>query len=162
MAYTEQQKSDHIRELQGNLHRLSHVRDLPHLSADGIYGSRTAEAVRAFQKQNGMRPTGEVDSGVWNAIVDAIRTDTAAAFPTGIRSYASGSDGAVIFLIQAMLLAVHARFDGMPQVAVSGVLDQETKDAVAHFQQHTSLPVSGAVDPATWHRLLAAAGVVLP
>ncbi|MCD8219039.1 MAG: peptidoglycan-binding protein [Ruminococcus sp.] len=30
---------------------------------DGIYGPRTAEAVRAFQKQNGMRPTGEVDSG---------------------------------------------------------------------------------------------------
>ena len=41
MAYTELQKQQHIRELQGYLHGISHIQQLPHVIPDGIYGEKT-------------------------------------------------------------------------------------------------------------------------
>lgn len=164
MAYTEQQKRDHIRELQGYLHSLSHVQNLPHVSADGIYGVHTAEAVREFQKQNQLRPTGETNSATWNAIVNAYQTDvgipafSVTIFPTSIRSHSLGSNGTEVYLIQALLQAIHETFAEIPAVTVNGLFDDQTKHAVEQFQNYTKLPSSGTVDSETWNRLLAASG----
>ena len=52
MAYTDEQKRQHILELQAYLHGISHQSQLPHLIPDGVYGENTANAVRLFQQQN--------------------------------------------------------------------------------------------------------------
>ena len=41
---------------------------------DGIYGDRTAEAVRAFQLHNALPPNGITDLLTWNRIVDQYNT----------------------------------------------------------------------------------------
>lgn len=41
---------------------------------DGIYGNRTAEAVRAFQLRNALPPDGIADLLTWNRIVDQYNT----------------------------------------------------------------------------------------
>ena len=162
MAYTEQQKQDHIRELQGYLHSLSHTQNLPHVSADGFYGVQTADTVREFQKQHQLRPTGEVNSATWNAIAQAhqkelgVPTFAAVVFPTGVQSYAIGASGTEVFLIQALLMAVHTIFRSLPAVTVHGTYDDKTRHAVEQFQALAALPTSGIVDPQTWNHLLAA------
>ena len=44
MAYTDEQKRQHILELQAYLHGISHQSQLPHLIPDGVYGENTANA----------------------------------------------------------------------------------------------------------------------
>ena len=41
---------------------------IPKITADGIYGPATAEAVRVFQKVFGLPQTGEVDYTTWYKI----------------------------------------------------------------------------------------------
>lgn len=54
MAYTEQDRRNHIRELQQYLYSLSFLDEtLPRVIPDGIYGRQTALAVRAFQQKTG-------------------------------------------------------------------------------------------------------------
>ena len=126
MAYTDEQKRQHILELQAYLHGISHQSQLPHLIPDGVYGENTANAVRLFQQQNQLPPTGETDTATWNAIAQAYRQESHRAFPA------------------------------VPQVRSSGVYDTATKNAVQQFQELTPLPPSGTVDAATWNHLLAA------
>ena len=75
MAYTDEQKRQHILELQAYLHGISHQSQLPHLIPDGVYGENTANAVRLFQQQNQLPPTGETDTATWNAIAQAYRQE---------------------------------------------------------------------------------------
>ena len=143
MAYTDEQKRQHILELQAYLHGISHQSQLPHLIPDGVYGENTANAVRLFQQQNQLPPTGETDTATWNAIAQAYRQEVRPTvlhlrlFPTGITAYAPGDKGSAVFVIQ-------------------GVYDTATKNAVQQFQELTPLPPSGTVDAATWNHLLAA------
>ncbi len=60
---------DKVRQLQQQLNRIA--RDypaIPQISADGIYGSLTAESVRAFQKIFDLPQTGVTDFPTWYAI----------------------------------------------------------------------------------------------
>lgn len=45
--------------------------DIPQIEVDGIYGARTQAAVRQFQLENGLTPSGTVDERTWNALVDS-------------------------------------------------------------------------------------------
>lgn len=162
MAYTDEQKRQHIRELQVYLHGISHRDLLPHLIPDGVYGENTTNTVRQFQQQNHLPPTGETDTATWNAIVQAylqeVRPPTShlRLFPTGITAYSLGDKGSAVFVIQGVLQALHSAFPGIPPVESSGVYDSATKNAVQQFQELTPLPPSGTVDAATWNHLLAA------
>lgn len=60
---------DKVRQLQQQLNRIAqNYPAIPTLVADGIYGSRTAEAVRTFQQIFGLNPTGVTDFATWYAI----------------------------------------------------------------------------------------------
>ena len=162
MAYTDEQKRQHILELQAYLHGISHQSQLPHRIPDGVYGENTANAVRLFHQQNQLPPTGETDTATWNAIAQAYRQEVRPTvlhlrlFPTGITAYAPGDKGSAVFVIQGVLQAIHSAFPAVPQVQSSGVYDTATKNAVQQFQELTPLPPSGTVDAATWNHLLAA------
>ena len=74
MAFTEDQKREFISELQHYLYVISyHNKKIPHIIADGIYGKETAEAVKIFQREHDIRPTGETDSTTWNEIVSVYK-----------------------------------------------------------------------------------------
>lgn len=62
-------RSDKVRQMQQQLNRISDAYPLiPKIAADGIYGERTAEAVRVFQKIFDMPQTGVVDYPTWYKI----------------------------------------------------------------------------------------------
>ena len=60
-----------VRQLQEQLNLIGdYYNAIPALSTDGIYGERTAEAVREFQRINNMPQTGVVDFPTWYRISD--------------------------------------------------------------------------------------------
>ena len=74
MPYTEQQKKEHIRELQTYLYGISLFdRRVPQVLPDGVYDRYTEEAVKAFQRAYGLPDTGETDSATWDRIAAIYR-----------------------------------------------------------------------------------------
>lgn len=60
-----------VRQLQEQLNLIGdYYTEIPALMVDGIYGERTAEAVRQFQRINNMPQTGVVDFPTWYRISD--------------------------------------------------------------------------------------------
>lgn len=60
---------DKVRQLQRQLNRIAQdYPAIPALSTDGIYGPRTAESVRIFQRIFGLPQTGVTDFATWYAI----------------------------------------------------------------------------------------------
>ncbi|QDV73522.1 serine hydrolase [Botrimarina mediterranea] len=53
----------------------------PDLSVDGDFGPNTDSAVKAFQKKNGLKPTGEVDGAFWKALGPLVMEDRPAPAP---------------------------------------------------------------------------------
>ena len=60
-----------VRQLQEQLARISRAYPaIPTITADGVYGSRTREAVEKFQSVFGLPVTGIVDYPTWYKISD--------------------------------------------------------------------------------------------
>lgn len=60
---------DKVRQIQQQLNRIGeNYPAIPRISADGLYGPRTAEAVRTFQRIFALPQTGSVDFATWYAI----------------------------------------------------------------------------------------------
>ena len=51
-----------------------HYSNLPRISADGIYQTETADAVRALQKEASLPETGILDRETWNALAALINS----------------------------------------------------------------------------------------
>lgn len=62
-------RSDKVRQMQEQLNRIAQNYPLiPKVSVDGIYGPRTEEAVKVFQKVFGLPQTGVIDFPTWYKI----------------------------------------------------------------------------------------------
>lgn len=58
-----------VRQLQEQLNRIArNYPAIPHITPDGIYGQRTLDAVKAFQRIFGLNPTGIADYPTWYQI----------------------------------------------------------------------------------------------
>lgn len=147
-----------IYELQTMLRRLESTKQL---ASDGIYGEKTARAVRAFQEANGLPPTGQTDQATWDAVRRAyasalILTDEAEPLRLALDAnqvIERGSDNLHLPLIQAMLHILRQFFPEMPQLRFTGVLDEQTAQAIAWFQNRANLPQTGEIDRFTWRAL---------
>ncbi len=50
--------------------------EIPRVAEDGIFGARTADAVRVYQRLFGIEPSGIVASTTWNSVAETYRTLT--------------------------------------------------------------------------------------
>lgn len=58
-----------VRQVQEQLNRIGDVYpSIPQIAADGVYGTATTEAVRAFQEIFGLPQTGDIDYATWYKI----------------------------------------------------------------------------------------------
>ena len=74
---------DKVRQLQTELNRIArNYPALPTISTDGIYGSRTSDSVRTFQRIFGLPVTGVTDYATWYKISDIYVGVTRIAEPT--------------------------------------------------------------------------------
>ena len=142
--YSEEQKSQHIYDLQTCLRRLQQERGVSPLVPDGIYGAETAEAVRAHQRECGLPVTGRVDRETWDSIYAAAAQLFAADTPPA----------AVLFFPRSGVLAPGSRGRAnTAPVPLTGEYDPETAAAVRLMQGVFILPQTGVTDRATWDAL---------
>lgn len=161
MAYTDQQKRQHIAELQRYLHTLemkggNGVTVIP----DGVYGTVTSSAIKDFQNDHGLPATGDTDSATWNEVVKEYRNIMARepipypVFPSADYVCKKGSTGTIVYVIQAILYELGNIYDNITGVDVCGNYTPATIKAVEEFQKKLGLPCTGEVDSMTWNSLL--------
>lgn len=152
-----------IRSLQTMLRTIAQV-DPKQISVipDGVYTGQTTDAVRSFQENHGLPPTGVADQDTWNRIVEAYRpaeTETAPAEPIYItlnpgKSFRKGDRSHHMNLVQAMLLTLAKAYPSFPVVALTGIFDDVTEEAVLALQLLSDLEANGVLDKNTWKNLV--------
>lgn len=128
---------------------------------DGIFDTSTAEAVRAFQRQNGLPITGAVDKDTYDLLYErSLEAEFAQSEPLPIylfkrgRSVKKGEIGDFVLLLKGLLNELTARYDGYAPLPPSNVFDDDTEAAVAELQSRNGLPPTGIVDAATWNAIV--------
>ena len=163
--YTDEQRRQHILDLQTFLRRIQREESHPSpLVRDGIFGPETEAAVRQFQQQHGLRPTGKADADTWNliynhyvplAISDTLPTPVQFFPPEAGATMAPGEKGCPVIVLQSMLNTMAVHFSGVRHLPLSGVYDEETELAVREAQVYFQLEPTGVTDRATWDALAA-------
>jgi len=152
-----------IRALQTMLRTIAQVDENQiNVIPDGVYSQQTADAVRSFQENMGLAPTGTVDQNTWEKIVETYRparTEVYPAEPVYInlnpgKSFRRGDRHHHISLIQAMLQLLSRVYSQFPDLALTGEFDAPTEKAVTLLQDLSGLPVNGILDKITWKHLV--------
>jgi peptidoglycan hydrolase-like protein with peptidoglycan-binding domain len=128
-----------VETLQYLLRARGHV-----LTVDGIFGSKTDAAVRAFQQQKGLAVDGIVGPATWSALIITVRP---------------GSQGDAVRGVQQEFQFRNLSGNPNQGLQVDGIFGSKTDAAVRAFQQalHLEIPsvtVDGIVGPVTWQALV--------
>ncbi|MDR0397276.1 MAG: peptidoglycan-binding protein [Oscillospiraceae bacterium] len=110
-------------------------------SIDGIYGSKTTAAVKAFQTRNGVAADGQVGNATFQRMISptAIRNGASSGSGESARSYLRyGDTGSAVLEMQRALKAL-GYYDG----PLSGNFLNQTLTAVRNFQSRNGLTVDG-------------------
>lgn len=131
---------------------------VPNVEFDGVFGAETENAVKTFQSLYGFAPTGVVDDDVFETIFDVYRgiietagdgIDTGAPpFPGEVLKLGSTGDNVVV--LQEFINATASIYSEVPPVEVTGVFDENTRDAVYAAQAFFDYPITGVVGPVLW------------
>lgn len=105
------------------------------LAVDGIFGSRTASAVRDFQANNSLSVDGLVGNNTWKTLL------TLPQYPL----LREGNRGAYVRFLQQLLES-----NLYPLGNIDGIFGSQTLNAVRSFQSANNLAVDGIVGPNTW------------
>ena len=150
--------------LQVSLNRIArNYPAIPKIPAnDGIFGSRTEAAVRAFQEIFNLTPDGIVGPATWYRIV---RIYTAVTALSELRSQGQqfysinwspptvlqvGNTGEKVRLLQYMLSVLSEYIPSIPSLSVDGIYGPATRSAVLAFQRRAGLSETGTVGQTTW------------
>jgi hypothetical protein len=110
------------------------------LEVDGIFGSKTAEAVRAFQRSRGLTEDAIVGPHTWAALIIRVR---------------KGSRGDAVRAVQQELQYRNTLDNAETSLQIDGIFGSETDVAVRRFQEAIVLDQDGIVGPITWQALAA-------
>ena len=133
----------------------------PYLVPDGIYGPTTMYAITAFQRQNGIPPTGVTDKNTCDQIVPqyldaAARLGTAQPIEIIMnpgKTYSAGDSSPYLYLLQGMLAELSDDHPSIPRPSLDGVMGPQTVAAVKGFQKLSGLPETGDADKITWKNI---------
>ena len=128
------------------------LRELGYFTANltGFYGPITERAVRDFQIDNGIRPTGEIEPTTWSLLFGgkrASQTDNLLSKPpTQVLSL--GEIGPQVAIIQRQL-----KEQGFYRGPINSIYDQNTRSAVIRFQSTHGITSTGQIGITTWEYL---------
>ena len=129
---------------------------IPSVTVDGVYGSGTAAAVRAFQRLYGLTVDGIVGRTTWTELYAQFRSiqsdnGNPNAYPgTALRQ---GSSGQNVRLVQFWLKIARTVYSSLNNVTVDGIFGSSTAAAVRRFQTYFGLTSDGVVGRTTWNKL---------
>ena len=114
------------------------------VTVDGVFGSRTDAAVRAFQQEKGLTVDGIVGPQTWRALVVQV---------------SRGSQSDAVRGVQEEFQFRNLSGDPSEGLAVDGIFGPRTEAAVRDFQQAIaadvpSMAVDGIVGAMTWQALV--------
>ena len=146
-----------VEQLQFWLNTLAQYESaIPAVKVDGVYGTATANAVRAFQRKYGLTVDGVVGRTTWTEVYDQFRSiqsdnGTPNAYPgTPLRE---GSSGQNVRLVQFWLKIARTVYTSLANVTVDGKFGSATAAAVRRFQSYFGLTSDGVVGRITWNKL---------
>ena len=146
-----------VEQLQFWLNTLAQYDSAIHsVTVDGVFGSGTAAAVRAFQRKYGLTVDGVVGRTTWTEVYDQFRSiqsdnGTPNAYPgTALREGASGQN---VRLVQFWLKIARTVYPSLSNVTVDGRFGSATAAAVRRFQTYFGLTSDGVVGRTTWNKL---------
>jgi len=151
-----------IRSLQTMLRVIAeNTPGMESLIPDGIYGPETVRVVSAFQRDHGLPVTGITDLPTWEAIVAVyepalIEQDQAQVVEIILNPaqvIRKGERHPHLYLVQSMLNVLSEVYGSIAALAVTGILDDATEDALFSFQLLSGLPATGQLDKHTWKHL---------
>jgi len=155
-------RADAVRELQRMLRTLAFDDPrIPLVSADGVFGQATADAVAAAQRCLHLTADGRVDYPTWVALTDACRAVRQAHQPPLAMPVYDADDPAdgdetpcdTALCAQMMCRSLARHFANIPAPALTGLWDDATKRDLETIQQIGDLPITGEMDAATWNTL---------
>ena len=116
---------------------------------DKIFGPHTENAVKKFQLDRDLQPTGVVDSRTWDELENA--GQSAPTTPdTQMNVLKRGDTSDLVGYLQTML---HETGFNIGPSGIDKKFGPDTEAAVKHFQDDHSLPSNGIVDGYTWAAL---------
>lgn len=156
-----------VRQVQLRLNRIA--RNYPAIPVitppDGVFDSRTEEAVRAFQRIFNLTQDGIVGRATWYRIIyiaNAVKRLNEVV-SEGVRfadieqpleeTLSLGSSGDFVETVQYFLQTVSAFTSSIPSPPLDGIYGETTAEAVRAFQKEWGLAETGEVDLATWNLL---------
>ena len=156
-----------VRQVQLRLNRIArNYPAIPLISPpDGVFDSRTEEAVRAFQRIFNLQQDGIVGRATWYRLIyiaNAVKRlnevvsegVTAADIEQPFEDTLSlGSSGDFVETVQYFLQTISAFTNTIPSPPLDGIYGQSTADAVRAFQREWGLADTGEVDLVTWNLL---------
>ena len=117
--------------------------------ADGIFGPATANALKQFQKSQGIEATGTVDAATADALANPkkpVESDTSSSGSDSAGGFPSyGEQGARVISLQSALVKAGIAVRG----GVDGDFGGGTSAAVMDFQRAQGFSVTGKVNDAT-------------
>ena len=127
-----------VRKLQARLAELGYYSG----GTDGIYGQTTVNAVKAFQRNNGLSGDGQAgeqtQKKLYAATAKYASSPVTTANPESVRSLELGMTGNDVYALQARLIELRY----MTGVA-DGVFGVETQEALKAFQKNNGLTADG-------------------
>lgn len=160
MQISDEQKKEDIREAQIYLRVIAEQNPaIPIIVPDGIYDKETEEAVKVFQREYGLSPTGKIDAETWNELYRAYLEAAVYFLPLQAVTpltknnvpLTEGDAGYLIYILQAMINTVAQFYDNLDSVTINGIYDTETADAVKQIQRIIGKEPTGVVDAPSWN-----------
>jgi peptidoglycan hydrolase-like protein with peptidoglycan-binding domain len=123
------------------------VRTLQHLlraqkqtvAVDGLFGTKTETAVKAFQKAKKLAVDGLVGPKTWAAIIVTVK---------------KGAKGDAVRGVQEEFQFRNLSGDPAQGPQIDGIFGPVTDASVRGFQEALEIPVDGIVGPVTWRALI--------
>jgi len=151
-----------IRNLQVFLRTISRrYPSIPAVIPDGIYGEATQKAIKAFQDEFSLMPSGITDNSTWDKVVSVYKqTEALSSFGKPVRIYPEqGIDEAhhsyypTVIIIQSMLYALSERFSNISPPSVNGEIDARTQASIKSLQLACGLNPDGNITRNFWNFL---------
>ncbi len=124
-----------------------------------VFDEATRNAVISFQALYGLPADGIVDDATWNYIYDEylgiIRTLTPAQIGEAPIPFPGifltlGYEGEEARILQELINIAAPLYDTLPEVPVTGIYDEATRDAIYALESAFGLPVDGIAGPLEW------------
>lgn len=161
-AITLGESGDKVRILQYMLSVFAQFDEsIPPIVQDGIFGQKTLEAVRTFQKIYSLPVTGVVDEDTWDLMYRLLRGtyETVLFNSNGVNisvkpfpgyTLQIGSTGDDVSSVQQYINSIASVNMRVDPVSVTGVYGRATRSSVMQIQELYGLLRTGNVNEATW------------